>query len=131
MSQLLNVYPPLVCAVKVTLVVASYHHPLVGPAVPAGFLVGWEPSPVGSVVTVKRYWVFQFHVMLEGRFIVNVVVIPVPEAGTLPDAVQPVQTYCVPVGPGEGEVTDALIDVPESNHPLVGLGESQAEETVR
>ena len=47
-----------------------------------------------------------------------------PDAGTLPVPVHPVQTYRTSAVPAQGEVTDAVMDVPVSNHPLVGLGES-------
>ena len=50
-----------------------------------------------------------------------------PELGTLPVPVQPVQTYCVPVPPATGEVTDAEMLAPLSNHPLAGVGVSYAE----
>jgi hypothetical protein len=69
--------------------------------------------------------------MLEGAFIVKVTEEELPEVGTLPAPVQPVQTYCVPAGPANGEVTEAVMFTPESNHPLVGVGESRAEDTVR
>jgi len=55
---------------------------------------------------------------------VKVTVVPVPDEGTLPEPVQPVQTYLIPVPPEYGDVTEAVMDVPASNHPLVGLGES-------
>ena len=55
----------------------------------------------------------------------------VPDAGTLPVPVHPVQTYWTPAGPDQGEVTEAVMDVPASNQPLVGVGESQGEDTVR
>jgi hypothetical protein len=90
--QLLKVYPVTDWAVKITLADASYHQPFVGPASPVGFLVGWGLSPAGSVRAVKRYWVFQFHVMLEAWVMVKLVVVDDPEAGTLPVPVQPVQT---------------------------------------
>jgi hypothetical protein len=62
--------------------------------------------------------------MLEGAVMVNTTEDPEPEDGTLPVPVQPVQTYCVPAGPGNGEITEALITVPESNQPLTGVGGS-------
>ena len=62
--------------------------------------------------------------MLEGAFIVKVTLAVDPDAGTLPVPVHPVQEYWTPVGPGQGEVTDAVMSVPASNHPLVGVGES-------
>lgn len=60
--------------------------------------------------------------MLEACVIVNVVEVDDPDDGTLPVPVQPVQTYCVPVGPATGELIDAVMLVSESNHPLVGVG---------
>jgi len=55
----------------------------------------------------------------------------VPDAGTLPVPVQPVQTYCVPEGPATGEGTLALIGVPALNQPLTGLGDPYGEVTVK
>jgi hypothetical protein len=40
---------------------------------------------------INRYSVIQFHVMLEGELIVNMVIVDVPEEGTLPMPDQPVQ----------------------------------------
>ncbi len=60
--------------------------------------------------------------MLEGSVIANATDVVVPDAGTLPVPVHPVQTCWVPVPPGAGEVTDAMMDVPASNHLLVGVG---------
>jgi hypothetical protein len=63
--------------------------------------------------------------MLEGAVILKETEVPVPEVGTLPVPDQPVQTYRVPVvEPDAGEDTEALIQVPESNQPLKGVGES-------
>lgn len=67
--------------------------------------------------------------ILEGDVIVNVTLDPVPDAGTLPLPVQPVQTCCVPVGPDAGDVTEAVMLAPESNHPLIGFGEPKGEVT--
>ena len=50
--------------------------------------------------------------MLDASVMVNVTDVSVPEAGTLPVPVQPVQTYRVPAGSGVGEVTDPVISVP-------------------
>jgi hypothetical protein len=36
----------------------------------------------------------------------------------------------VPEGPETGEVTDAVMVVPESNQPVIGVGESYGEVTV-
>jgi hypothetical protein len=55
---------------------------------------------------------------------VKLVVVDDPEAETSPVPTQPVQTHCVPEGPANGEVTEAVIEAPESSHPLVGVGES-------
>ena len=62
--------------------------------------------------------------MLEGPLMVNVMLEPEPETGTLPVPVQPVHTYWVPMPPETGEVTDAVTLEPESNQPLAGTGES-------
>lgn len=81
---------------------------------------------MGIIITIKgtgKYWVSQFHVMLEGWFIVNCVLVAVPDAGTLPVPVQPVQLYWVTIVPFTGESTEAVRDVPASNHPLIGVGE--------
>ena len=46
-----------------------------------------------------------------------------PDAGTLPVPIQPEQANCVTIDPATGEVTEASMDVPASNQPLVGAGE--------
>jgi hypothetical protein len=69
--------------------------------------------------------------MLDGAVIVNVVEEVEPEAATLPDPVQPVQTYWVPEPPGVGEAMDPVIAVPESNQPLDGEGTPMIEMSVR
>jgi hypothetical protein len=69
--------------------------------------------------------------MVDGEVMVKVTEEAVPEAGTLPEPDQPVQIYWVPEGPGAGEVTDSFMPVPESNQPLVGIGESYGEDTVK
>ncbi len=80
---------------------------------------------------VKRYCVCQFHVMLDEVLIVKVTVLPVPDAGTLPVPLQPVTTYCTPVLPETGELTDSMIEEPALSHPVAGVGLSRAEVTVR
>ena len=69
--------------------------------------------------------------MVDGAPMVKVTDERVPETGTLPVPLQPVQTYCVSEGPGVGDVTDSLMLEPASNQPLVGVGESYGLETVR
>jgi hypothetical protein len=69
--------------------------------------------------------------MLDGAAAVKVMDEAVPDAGTLPVPVQPVQTYWMPEPPEPGEVTDSVMLEPESNQPLTGEGESCGEETVR
>jgi hypothetical protein len=69
--------------------------------------------------------------MLDGVAIVKVTDEAVPDAGTLPVPVQPVQTYWVLEPPETGEVTYSVTLEPESNQPLTGEGESCGEETVR
>ena len=69
--------------------------------------------------------------MLDGSVIVKVTEFDVPVGGTLPFPVHPVQMYCICCGPEAGEVTDAVMLVPLSNHPLVGLGESHGDDTVK
>jgi hypothetical protein len=63
--------------------------------------------------------------------IVKVVLVPVPEGGALPVPLQPVQTYRVSVGPATGEVTESVMLAPESHHPLVGVGKSYGDETIK
>ena len=53
----------------------------------------------------------------------NVVEVPDPDGGTLPVPLHPVAKYRVPVGPGTGEATDAVMLAPSSNQPLEGVGE--------
>jgi hypothetical protein len=58
--------------------------------------------------------------MLDGAPIVNATDRPLPEPGTLPDPVQPVQTHWVPGPPETGEATESVMLEPESNQPLEG-----------
>jgi hypothetical protein len=69
--------------------------------------------------------------MLEGVVIINVVDVLLPEPGTLPEPVQPVQIYCVSEAPATGDVTDVVTFESESNQPLAGLGEPCVEVTVK
>jgi hypothetical protein len=69
--------------------------------------------------------------MLEGSVIVKFTDVSEPEVGTLPVPLHPVATYCIPVPPETGEVTDSVIEVPESNQPDGGDGVSYKDETVR
>jgi len=62
--------------------------------------------------------------MVEGAPIVNVTDEALPETGTLPVPVQPLQTHWIPEPPDTGEVTDSAMPDPESNQPLNGVGES-------
>jgi hypothetical protein len=62
--------------------------------------------------------------MEEGALIVNMIDDAVPDTGTLPVPLQPVQMYCVPAEPGVGLVTESVTLEPESNQPLDGEGES-------
>jgi hypothetical protein len=55
----------------------------------------------------------------------------VPDAGTLPEPDQPIQTYRVPLGPDVGETTSSVMLDPESNQPLDGEGEPIVEEAAR
>lgn len=71
----------------------------------------------------SKYWGSQFHVMLEGWFIVKSTLVAAPDVGALPVPLQPVQPYWVTIYPATGEVTEACIGVPASNQPLVGVGE--------
>jgi len=58
----------------------------------------------------------------DGEFIVNVVLVEVPEEGALPMPLHPVQTYCIPDPPETVDVTEAVILDPASYHPLDGVG---------
>jgi hypothetical protein len=69
--------------------------------------------------------------MDEGLVIVKPTEVPVPVDGTFPEPVHPVHTYCTPLEPADGEVTDSVMTEPEANQPLAGEGESCAEDTVR
>ena len=69
--------------------------------------------------------------MVDGALIVKVTDETVPDAGTLPVPVQPVQTYWMPEPPETGEVTDSVMPMPELNQPLNGVGESCGEATVK
>jgi hypothetical protein len=69
--------------------------------------------------------------MLEGAVMVKDAEEPPPEAVTLPVPDQPVQTYCVPLEPGVGEVTDSVMLVPELNQLLDGVGEPFGDVTVK
>jgi len=62
-------------------------------------------------------------VRVEGWVIVNCVVFVVPDVGTLPVPVQPVQTSCVTIDPTTGDIMETCMDVPASNQPVVGDGE--------
>lgn len=89
-------------------------------SVPEGLVVA---AAEGLTAKDTRYCVFQFQVIVEGAVIVNVVADAVPEAGTLPVPVQPVQTYCVPVPPETVDATDPVMLDPLSYQPLEGDGE--------
>jgi hypothetical protein len=69
--------------------------------------------------------------MLEGWSITNCTLVATPDAGTLPVPAQPVQTYWVTIDPATGELTEAVMDVPASNQPLIGVGEPQGEVTFK
>ena len=62
--------------------------------------------------------------MLEGAFIVKATEVLEPDDGTLPVPIHPVHTYLVPAEPAQGDVTEAVMLVPASNHSEVGVGES-------
>jgi len=87
-----------------------------------------DPIPVWSKVIV--YCVFQFQVMDEGALMLKLTEFVVPDAGTLPVPVQPVQMYRV-VPTVTTESTEAVIDDPESNQPPLGVGVPCAEFTVK
>ena len=59
----------------------------------------WVPNeqlPAPEAVTAIRFCVFQFQVSSESSVMVNVVFVPVPLEGTLPQPVHPVQTWRMP-----------------------------------
>lgn len=60
---------------------------------------------------------------MEGALIVNVAADALPEAGTLPEPDQPVQTYRAPDPPETGDATKSVMLDPLSNQPLEGEGE--------
>jgi hypothetical protein len=62
---------------------------------------------------------------------VNCTLVEEPDEGTLPLPLHPVHTYCIPVPPETGDVTEDVMTVPASYHPLDGVGLSYAELTVR
>jgi hypothetical protein len=69
--------------------------------------------------------------MLEGALIVNVTLVADPEDETLPEPLQPVQTYWTPEPPETGEETEAVMLEPALNQPVTGDGEPYEEDTVR
>ena len=69
--------------------------------------------------------------MDEGLVIVKPTEVPVPVDGTFPEPVHPVQTYCTPLEPADGEVTNSVMIEPEANQPLAGVGVSYGEDTVK
>jgi len=69
--------------------------------------------------------------MLDSLSIVKVTDVVVPDVETLPVPFHPVQTYLVPVGPNNGEVTDMVMGFLDSNHPLVWVGEPYREFMVK
>ena len=80
-------------------------------------------TPMSNANGTRRYWVAQFHVMLEGCVNVKAVLVSVPDWGTLPVPVHPEQVDWVAMEDATGEVTDASTDAPPLNHPVVGVGE--------
>ena len=69
--------------------------------------------------------------MADGWLIVKVTVATVPEEGTLPEPVHPVQRYWVPFVPEVGDVMTMEMAVPLSNQPLEGVDTPYAELTVK
>jgi hypothetical protein len=69
--------------------------------------------------------------MLEAWLSVKIVLEFDPECGMLPVPIHPVHTCLIPAVLEEGDVTDSVISVPASNHPLVGVGPSYCESTVK
>jgi len=70
-------------------------------------------------------------VIVDVEFIVNARLEIVPLTGTLPLPVQPVVMYRTPVPALTGELTCAAMVDPELNQPLLGVGVSCEEVTVR
>jgi len=80
---------------------------------------------------MRRYWSCQFQLIVEGELSVKVTLLELPVDGILPVPVQPVVMYWAPVPADTGEVTDSVMDVPALSHPVVGVGVSWADVTVR
>lgn len=89
-----------------------------------------EQEPAPDAVTAIWYCVFQFHVSVESFVIVNVTFVAVPDAGTLPVPVQPVQAKRDPCC-AAGVATDARITELERcwEDPIAGVHVPWAEET--
>jgi len=61
--------------------------------------------------------------MVDGVLTVKVTDMEEPETGELPVPDQPMQTYCVPVEPAEGEFNIVSVTwVPTLTHSLLGVG---------
>ena len=73
-----------------------------------------EPEDAGLTFVVSWYSTTQIQVIEDVLLKVKDTLVPLPEAGTSPVPVQPVQTYLSPVGPDTGDVTEAVTGVPDA-----------------
>ena len=81
--------------------------------VPEGLVIA---EPEGLIAKVTKYWVFQ-----SANAILGLLTMKVLEAEEFPEAspLQPIKTYCVPVGPATIiGVTIAFAEAQESYHPV-------------
>jgi len=103
-------------AVTVTLDPDTYHGP--------GGFADTVPVPAGNTAVVNWYCVCHCHVIVEFPVIVNVVVVPLPLAGTFPVPTQPVHTYLTPVWPATGDAAEHVTTVPLAYDvtPYAGTG---------
>ncbi len=88
----------------------------------------------GTTVIVNRgtikYWVPKFQLILDASLIINSTVFVVPDLGTLPVPVQPLQTARVTRDVCAEDGIEAFTDVPASNQSVVGEGEPEDAVTV-
>ncbi len=88
-------------------------------------------TPIKTARGNMRYFVSQFHFMVDGCVNVNLTLFVLPDSGTLPVPDQPEQSYCETIVPGMGVFTVALTEVPASSQPVAGVGEPYGDCTVR
>lgn len=114
-----KMYPELLGTAEMGISVAplSYHKSTLGVVVPA---------PVGLTVKETRYCSVQLQVMLDGAFRMIFRVVSVPEFGTLPVPIYPIQLYLTPPDSSAIAVTERGTCEPVSNQfsPVLGRDES-------